>query len=228
MAEKVFVENLDRADPYNFGVISYKIIADHVFTDLGIAGALQSIRILIDIEKPFFYITGILSLIDAPMRVSDIASVSIEDEGIHVVIEDENYAPDLLKLLWSEFGRENITQLDRWNLIIPEGYVTPEELELMVAVNPKDRIMNKILDALNRIIPEGFRVRKSDIEKGRITVIASENPIEPKWIEEARNALESPPVQIPEEHLKKLRQEPKKIEKRVTPWKTHEFQESVK
>ncbi|NVM52904.1 MAG: methanogenesis marker 17 protein [Candidatus Helarchaeota archaeon] len=227
MAEKIFVENLDQSDPFNFGIISYKVIADHVFTDLTLAGAVQSIRILIDIEKPFFYLAGELRLVASPVRVSDIASLSLEEEGIHVVIEDESYAPDLLKLLWTKFGRENITQIDRWNLIIP-NLITAEELEHMIAVNPRDRIMNKILDALNRIIPEGFRVRKRSLEKGHITIIASENPIEPEWIQKAENALKNPPVQIPADYLEQLKQTPKKIEKKIVPWKTHEFQESVK
>ena len=63
MSKKVYVENLDQSDPYNFGVISYKVIADHVFTDLALAGALQAVRILIDIRKPLFYFTGELNVV---------------------------------------------------------------------------------------------------------------------------------------------------------------------
>ncbi len=228
MSEKVNVENLDRSDPYDFGVISYKVIADHVFTDLALAGALQAVRILIDIRKPLFYIRGELNVIESPIRFSEITSVTRENGEIHVVIEDETYAPEILKLLWTRFGRENISQTDRWNLYFPHDYILIEELNQLIAVNPRDRIMNKILDALNRIIPEGFRVQQRSIKGGYITVIASENPIEEEWLEEVNIALKNPPVKIPAAQLEKLKREPKKSDKKIVPWKTHKFQESIK
>lgn len=228
MSEKVFVENLNRSDPYSFGILSYKVIADHVFQDLALAGAFQSVRILIDIEKPLFYITGEINLVESPIRISDIATMKLDEADIHLTIEDETYAPDLLKLLWTRFGREQITQLDRWNLLIPSPLISIEELSQLVAVNPSDRILNKILDALNRIIPEGFRVRQTSFRKERITIIASENPLEPKWIQQAEVALQDPPVPIPATYMEKLKREPKKTDQRVVPWKSHEFQESIK
>ncbi|MHA1130319.1 MAG: methanogenesis marker 17 protein [Candidatus Helarchaeota archaeon] len=229
MSERVFVENLDRSDPYNFGIISYKIIADYVFTDLAIAGALGLVRILIDIEKPFFFIRSKLNIVEEKIRMKDVATINfIEKEGLQVTIDDESYAPDLLRSLWAKFGRENLTQLDRWNIMVPPNFITPEELNHIVIVNPKDRIMNKIMDAMNRIIPEAFRVRKVKLEEDQMTIIASENPIEEEWIEQAERALESAPIRIPQEYLDQLKQEPKKIAKKIVPWKTHEFQESIK
>jgi putative methanogenesis marker protein 17 len=227
MEEKIFVENVDQSDPFNYGILSYKIIADHVFTDLAISGGLRTIRILIDIQKPFFYIWGLLNVTQTNIHVSDITTLSLEDGGIHVVIEDESYAPDLLRLLWSKFGRDKITQIDRWNLIIPLNLITLEELKMLIAIDPRERIMNKILDAFNRIIPEGFRVRKSSFDQNQITIIASENPLEVEWIQNAKDVLKKPPRRIPEGYLEKLRRVPKQIAKRVVPWKTHEFQESI-
>ncbi|HUY01156.1 MAG TPA: methanogenesis marker 17 protein [Candidatus Deferrimicrobium sp.] len=227
MDEKIFVENVDQSDPFNYGILSYKIIADQVFTDLAISGGLRIIRVLIDIQKPFFYIWGLLNVTTTNIYVSDITTLSLEDEGIHVAIEDESYAPDLLRLLWSKFGRDKIIQIDRWNLIIPSNLITLDELKMLITVDPRERIMNKILDAFNRIIPEGFRVRKSSFDKDQITIIASENPLEVEWIQTAEDILKKPPTRIPEGYLEKLRRVPKKIAKRVVPWKTHEFQESI-
>jgi len=228
MAEKIFVENLNKMDPFNFGVISYKVIADYIFMDLAVAGALRSIRILIDIEKPFFYIQGKLSVVEEIIHVSDITTIYPEDGGIHIVIKDESYAPELLKVLWNRFGRENVTQMDRWNLKIPKNLIKIEELKQMTASNPRERILNKILDAFNRIIPEGFRIRKNRLEKDYITIIASENPLQDKWIQQAEETLKRPPLRIPKEYLEKLKQIPKTTEKKVIPWKTHDFQESTK
>ncbi len=227
MAEKIFVENLNRSDPLNFGVLSYKMIADHIFMDLAVAGAFQFVRILIDIEKPFFYIQAELKITEEPVRIADITTLTLEKEGIHVEIEDESYAPDLLRVLWGRFRRENITQRDRWNLLIPAALITIDELKQMVALSPRERILNKILDAFNRIIPEGFRVRKSIIDKIHITIIASENPIQEEWIRQAETALKNPPTSFPPEVLEKFKRTPKKIERRIVPWKTHEFQESI-
>ncbi len=229
MSEKVFVENLDQTDPFNFGIISYKIIADHVFTDLAISGALDFVRILIDIEKPFFFIHAKLNVMEEQIHISDVATITLEPEGIHVVIDDESYAPDLLRVLWTEFGRENLTQIDRWNLIIPPNLITPEELKQLVTVNPRERIMNKILDAMNRIIPEAFRVREIMQSQGFLSIIASENPIQRDWIKLAENILSSrSPIRIPAEYMDKIGRAPKKIKKKIVPWKTHEFQESIR
>jgi len=228
MVEKVFVENIDRSQPFNYGIISYKIIADYVFADLAVSGALESVRILVDIEKPFFFIHAKIKIMEEKIRISDITTITLEKDGIHITIEDESYAPDLLQVLWKQFGRENVTQIDRWNLIVPSNLITIENLKQIVAVDPRDRITNKILDAMNRIIPEAFRVRKTSFKDDYITIIASENPLEPTWIQLAENALKIPPLRIPEEYLEKLKQTPKVSKKKIVPWKTHEFQESIK
>jgi putative methanogenesis marker protein 17 len=228
MAEnKVFVENLDQSDPFNFGIISYKVIADNVFADLAVSGSLRFVRILIDISKPFFYIWGEVSVMQTPILFGNVTSITSEDQGIHVVIEDETYAPDILRVLWTQFGRENLSQLDRWNIIIPSQFTTVEELKQVITVNPRERIVNKVLDAFNRIIPEGFRVRQSNFKNNIITIIASENPIEAGWLDQVEEALKKPPSRIPDEYSKKLKREPKKITKKIVPWKTHDFQESL-
>lgn len=224
---KVFVESLDIADPFNFGIISYKIIADTIFADLAVSGALRLVRILIDIKIPFFYIWGEVSTMETPIRLADITSISIEDHGIHLVIEDETYAPDILRLLWTQFGREMLTQIDRWNLIIPTHLTSIEALKQMITVNPRERIVNKVLDAFNRLIPEGFRVRQSSFEHNIITIIASENPIQDEWVNRVKEALKKPPARIPVGYIEKYKREPKKIQRKIVPWKTHEFQESI-
>ncbi|MHA1263658.1 MAG: methanogenesis marker 17 protein [Candidatus Helarchaeota archaeon] len=228
MSEKIFVENLDQSDPFNFGIISHKIIADYVFQDLALAGAIRSVRILIDIKKPLFYIDGELNIVKAPIHLSEIASIKLDQGRLRVVIENETYAPDLLKLLWTRYGRENITQLDRWTLLLPVTPYSIEDLNQWVVADPSHQILNKIMDALNRIIPEGFRVRQNYLEKEHITIIASENPLQPEWIRQAETALQHPPISIPPKYLEELKREPKYSEKRIVPWKTHEFQESVK
>jgi putative methanogenesis marker protein 17 len=226
-ANKVFVESLDPADPFNFGIISYKIIADTIFADLAVSGALRLVRILIDIKTPFFYIWGEVNTMETPIRLADITSITQEDRGIHLVIEDETYAPDILRLLWAQFGRERLTQIDRWNLLIPAHLTSVEALKQFITVNPRERIVNKVLDAFNRLIPEGFRVRQSTFDHNLITIIASENPIQDEWLDRAKEALRNPPSQIPEEYSNKYKREPKKIQKKIVPWKTHEFQESL-
>jgi putative methanogenesis marker protein 17 len=198
-----------------------------VFADLAVSGALRFVRILIDISKPFFYIWGELSGMETPIRFGDITSLTEENQGIHVVIEDETYAPDILRVLWTQFGRENLTQIDRWNILIPPQFTTVEELKQVITVNPRERIVNKVLDAFNRIIPEGFRVRQSHFKNNIITIIASENPIESGWLDQAEEALKKSPVRIPAEYNEKLKREPKQITKKIVPWKTHEFQESL-
>lgn len=63
--------------------------------------------------------------------------------------------------------------------------VTDSEVDLnMVIHDAKDDFVDRVLDFMNRVFPEGMRVRKTIRDK-TVVMVASEKPIEEEWMNEA-------------------------------------------
>ena len=212
MTGKIFVESLDETYRHGFGILIYKIIADHIMSDLAIGKAIQQMRILIDIKKPIFAVSVRFGPSIPPIQMKDYAHLEERADGVHIVIHDETYASDLLRVLWENFGRENITQIDRWETVVPRNLTTLEELQNMVIADPGEKMKERILDVVTRIIPEGFRIGSISPEANGITVIASENPIQREWTEMVKVALAKPPKPLPPEKLERVERKPRPYE----------------
>lgn len=220
MSEKVYVESIEEEDKFSFGILAYKIITDYVLSDLNIGQAIQKIRILIDIKKPLFVVSVDVNPTTLQIKVKDCAYLKEESDGIHIIIHDESYSADLLRALWNFLGKDRINQLDRWEVVIPK-LIKKGELEEIKIVDLKEKIIDKVLDAVSRIIPEGFRINSTlSLKDNNLTVIASENPIQEDWIRIVKEALNKPPKLIPPEKLKEAKREPKlTVEELPKPWK---------
>ena len=98
----------------------------------------------------------------------------------------------------------------------------PEAIKNLIVVDPNERKKVELFDAINRIIPEGFRVKFNEIKESWLLVIGSENPITPEIIERIKMALKKEPAPLSEEVLEKYaRLRKSKIEKQkmLKPWK---------
>jgi putative methanogenesis marker protein 17 len=219
LPEKIFVESLDETYQHGFGILIYKIIAEYILSDLAVGQAIQQMRVLVDIKKPIFAVSVRLSLPRQPIRMKDYARLEEETDGIHIIIHDETYAPELLQVLWNSFGKNNVTQIDRWETVIPPNLTTINELQNVIVADPKEKMMEKILDAITRIIPEAFRIERLLPEASGLTIISSENPIQEEWIETVKAALAQPPKLIPPKRFEEIKREPKKTEEIHKPWK---------
>jgi len=220
LSEKLFVESLDETYQHGFGILIYKIIADYVLNDLAIGQAIQQMRVLIDIRKPLFAVSVHLGPSAPPIKMKDYAHLEERKDGIHIIIYDETYAAELLKVLWDNFGKNNVTQIDRWETVIPPNLITIDKLQNITVADPREKMMEKILDAITRIIPEGFRIEYLLPEASGMTIITSENPIQGDWIEMVKGTLAQPPKPLPPEILEGVKREPKrKFEELYKPWK---------
>lgn len=220
MPEKIFVESLDETYQHGFGILIYKIIAEYILSDLAIGQAIRQMRVLIDIKKPLFAVSVQLSLPRQPIKMKDYARLDERGDGIHIIIHDETYAPELLKVLQNSFGRDNVTQIDRWETVIPRNLITIDKLQNVIIAYPREKMMEKILDAITRIIPEAFRIERLLTEENGLTIITSENLILPEWIEMVKTALAQPPKPIPPKKLEEVKREPKlTFEESYKPWK---------
>ena len=74
-----------------------------------------------------------------------------------ILVDNENYLPNILKRLWRLFSRDEIYQPNRYQLEISGNYL---ELESLVVDDPHSNLQRRIYDAVFRILPEGFKIIK--------------------------------------------------------------------
>ncbi len=211
MSEKVFAESLDPSYQHGYGVLMAKVIAEHALSDLGLGGAVEEMRILVDIGKPLFAVRVRLGPSLPPVRVKDCARVQEAQDGVHVYLLDETHAPSLARILRERFGGK-LEQLDRWEVVVPAGEARAGELEEMVVSRPSETLLDRLLDAVQRVIPVGFRVGYSERTGNSLLLVASENPIREEWVEEVKEALRRPPSPIPPERMEAIRRRVEKAE----------------
>ena len=134
---------------------------------------------VIEPEKPLFLISIRTRQARTAVKVSEIASLEDRDRNAYINITEESYAPALLALLWKRFGRERIEQLTRLEILchgIPMADV--EGLEL----DPGQELKKELLDAVWRLMPEGFKVHHNILTETVMTVVATEHEMKQEFI----------------------------------------------
>ena len=118
-------------------------------------------------------------------QVADVKYDKDEDTTT-VLINNETFLPNILKKLWYELGRENVHQPSRYVLVM-QGML---DLENLVVDNPYENLKRRIYDAVFRIIPEGFKIIKDMSEGDIVAVVATDELIQDRWVEQARGYIE--------------------------------------
>jgi putative methanogenesis marker protein 17 len=62
-----------------------------------------------------------------------------------------------------------------------------DHIASIIVYDPQEELKKNVIDALIRITPEGFRVRKHFISEHMLAFIASEDPIKEEWMEICRH-----------------------------------------
>ncbi|MFQ6061868.1 MAG: methanogenesis marker 17 protein [Methanosarcinales archaeon] len=190
MKEIKIVESPDKS-----GAERYEEVIKDVLADLGLHRALGHIKVYVDPKEPVFITAGTIRSGLPLIKLKDFAKVTLEFDkvtykyhGIKIEFTSEEYVADLLKILWSKFSKEKIDQPDRRTLLIKTKESEENWLKELIVKDPREELKMKIIDALMRITPEGFRVRDHYTKGSNILFIASEDPIKPEWINKA-NAI---------------------------------------
>jgi len=133
-----------------------------------------------------FIISVKVGRVPSPVTVNDMTIRG--DKKLKVT--NERYVPRLLALLWDKFG-ERVKQLSRLEISVDLSPEEMQELMKMVVYDPREDLNTRILDAVDRILPEGARVRYPipAQSQGRLTIIASENPITDEWKRKAEEMV---------------------------------------
>lgn len=156
----------------DFANRTFEKICQATFRDLGVRASLDSVYIFIDPRVHFFIISVKIGRVASPVKVGDITL----REPDRLKITDERYAPNLLALLWANYG-ERVKQVSRLEIGIDLDEKEREALKDLTVYDPRDDLIARTLDGIDRILPEGARVRCSIPLPGRVTLLASEDPI---------------------------------------------------
>lgn len=176
--------------PEEIGAEVYKRVVRDVLSDLALGRVIQKVRVYIDVTEPVFIFIGLRRTGLPSVRLKDFADLETGTYGKHEVVINLNreaYIPQLLQKLWERFGRGNINHKERTQIIVetPDYLDEVDFLKEMVIDEKVQEINDRIVDAMLRIIPEGFRVRYHQLTDQYILFVASEDAIKQVWKERA-------------------------------------------
>lgn len=168
-----------------YGSNKYRQLILDILQDLGLVRAVGKLYVYVDIEIPLFTIFGLLRGRQPPLRVNDIGDIGKIEDGYQIKITDEAHMADLLKVIWENYGRDQVEQPER-DLVVVESAKSPENL---VVSDIEAEFRRDLIDALIRITPEGFRNRRSEVGEDTFFFIASDETLHPEWIAQAKENI---------------------------------------
>jgi len=179
--ETIIVES-----PEEVGADIYRKVIIDVLSDLALGRVLLKIRAFVDVTEPVFIFVGLRKKGLPSVKLSDFADLEIGGYGkpeVVISLNKEAYIPKLLNKLWERYGRGNILHKERTMIVVetPDYMTEVDLLEDMVIDEKVQEINDRIIDAMLRIIPEGFRVRYHQLTDEYILFVASEDPIKQDW-----------------------------------------------
>ena len=166
-----------------FGAEAYSKLFDDTMSDLDKAVLINRAQLILEPEVPLFIFSIVLRAEPSPKSIADVSNIRTDPNGVHVTITQERYAPDILKALWDRYGRRAVYQQTRFDLDVT-GAKESELAEMIVSSGEDDR--REIMAAIWRAMPEGIKNRKTLISGNVITVVATEEILEPEMIARGR------------------------------------------
>ncbi len=170
------------------GAEVYEIIIKQIFQDLVLGAAVDDLRAYVNPDDPVFILAIKMKKTSRVVTFEDVANLSYvkEDDFTRIIVDNENYLPNILKQLWKRFSREEIYQPNRYQLEIDGDHV---DLKTLVIDDPHSNLQRRIYDAIFRILPEGFKIIKDMSTENIVTVVATDELIADAWIEKAKEYI---------------------------------------
>ena len=169
------------------GAEVYDTLLRHALQELKLARAINAVKVFIDPRDAIFIAVVKLEKASQPIYLKDMASYKYEDDLLKILIDNENYTPDLLRVLWREEGRVNVAQPDRYKIEISNPTIDPENL---MVVDPSKELKRRVYDALFRVMPEGFRMTRNASEGNLVCLMSSDEFIDEKWNKKFNEVIE--------------------------------------
>lgn len=166
-----------------FGNDAYKTLFEAIMSDIGKAVHIEKAKLVLKPEIPFFVFSLLLKSKPESKTVSDAASIRSEAGDTYLTISDERYAPEILAQLWKVYTRERVEQQTRFDIVV-QGADSDEIGNLEISSG--EEAVREIIGALWRAMPEGIKARHN-LSSGRVvTILATEEIIQPWMKEEAK------------------------------------------
>ena len=180
----MFVECYDER-----GAEVYEIIIKQIFQDLVLGASVDDLKAYVNPDDPVFILAIKMKNTSTAIKFGDVANLTYDkkDGVTRIIVDNENYLPNILKQLWKKFSRDEIYQPNRYQIDIEGDHVN---LESLVIDDPHSNLQRRIYDAIFRILPEGFKNIKDLSTDNIITVVATDELIKDAWIEKANEYMD--------------------------------------
>ena len=171
------------------GAEVYEIIIKQIFQDLVLGASVDDLKAYVNPDDPVFVLAIKMRKTSAVVKFEDVANLTYDkaDDVTRILIDNENYLPNILKILWMEFSRDEIYQPNRYQLEIKGDYT---ELASVVVDDPHSNLQRRVYDAVFRILPEGFKIIKDMSTEDIVAVVATDELIKDAWIEKAHEYID--------------------------------------
>ena len=171
------------------GAEVYEIIIKQIFQDLVLGSSVDDLKAYVNPDDPVFVLAIKMRKTSKAIAFEDVANLTYmkDDDKTMILIDNENYLPNILKELWKRFSRDEIYQPNRYQLEI-EGDHT--DLASLVVDDPHSNLQRRIYDAIFRILPEGFKIIKDLSTDDIVCVVATDELIKDAWIERAHEYID--------------------------------------
>ena len=170
------------------GAEVYEIIIKQIFQDLVLGSSVDDLKAYVNPDDPVFVLAIKMKKTSNVVLFKDVANLSYDKENdiTRILIDNENYLPNILKRLWRLFSRDEIYQPNRYQLEISGNHM---DLESLVVDDPHSNLQRRIYDAIFRILPEGFKIIKDLSTEDIVCVVATDELIADAWIEKANEYI---------------------------------------
>ena len=170
------------------GAEVYEIIIKQIFQDLVLGASVDDLRAYVNPDDPVFVLAIKMRKTSDVVKFGDVANLTYDkaNDKTLILIDNENYLPNILKILWMQFSRDEIYQPNRYQLEIQGDYT---DLESVVVDDPHSNLQRRVYDAIFRILPEGFKNIKDLSTENIVTVVATDELIKDAWIEKANEYI---------------------------------------
>ncbi len=171
------------------GAEVYEIIIKQIFQDLVLGTAVDDLKAYVNPDDPVFVLAIKMRKTSNAIKFEDVANLiyNKERDVTTILIDNENYLPNILKILWRQFSRDEIYQPNRYQLEINRDYTS---LNTVIVDDPHSNLQRRIYDAVFRILPEGFKIIKDLSTEDIVTVVATDELIKDAWIEKAHEYID--------------------------------------
>lgn len=171
------------------GAEVYEIIIKQIFQDLVLGSSVDDLRAYVNPDDPVFVLAIKMRKTSNVVLFEEVANLTYDkaNDKTVILIDNENYLPNILKELWKRFSRDEIYQPNRYQLEISGDYTNFASL---VVDDPHSNLQRRIYDAIFRILPEGFKIIKDLSTDDIVAVVATDELIKDAWIEKAHEFID--------------------------------------